>query len=182
VGGWLAAGSATTSYRLGLDRATAHGGMASGHVTARTAAPEGFASFMQVIGGGPYLGKRVRFSAFVKSRGATGGAQLWLRVDGNGGTMAFDNMMNRAITGTTEWRPVSIVLDVPPDASGLALGFLVRGGGEAWVDDASLEVVGSDVPTTNMMMPNADPARADLMRRQYAAAALALANPGFEGP
>jgi hypothetical protein len=118
----------------------------------------------------------------VKSRGATGGAHLWLRVDGNGGTMAFDNMMNRAITGTTEWTPVSIVLDVPPDASGLALGFLVRGGGDAWVDDASLEVVGSDVPTTNMMMPSADPARADLMRRQYAAAALALANPGFEGP
>jgi hypothetical protein len=182
VSGWRAGGSASASYRLGLDTATAHGGTSSGHITARTAAPEGFAGFAQAIGGGPYLGKRVRFAAYVRSRGVTGGAQIWLRVDGNGGLLAFDNMMNRPVTGTTDWTRVSVVLDVPPDASGLALGFLVRGGGEAWVDDASLEIIGSDVPTTNMMMPSADPTRADTMRREYAAAARALANPGFERP
>jgi Periplasmic protease len=179
--GWLVHASAPGNYRLGVDRSVAHGGMSSGHITARTDAPEEFATLTQAIGAGDYRGKRVRFSAFVRSRAVTGGAQLWLRVDGNGGMMAFDNMGRRAITGTTEWTRVSVVLDVPSDASGLALGFLLQGGGEGWVDDAALEVVGSDVPTTNMMTePTSDAAGADAMRRQYATAALTLANPGFE--
>lgn len=182
VSGWLATGSAVDSYRLGIDGATAHDGKSSGHITARGIAPAGFATFLQAIAASSYLGKRVRFSAFVKSRGVTGGAQLWLRVDGNGGTMAFDNMSNRAVTGTTNWTPVSVVLDVPGDAAGLALGFLLQGGGEAWIDDASLEVVGSDVPTTNAVLPSADSSRAEMMRRQYGTAAAVLANPGFEAP
>ncbi len=182
AGGWLANASAPDNYRLGLDRATAHGGASSGHITARTASPVGFATLMQALGAAPYQGKRVRFSAFVKSRGVSGGAQLWVRVDGNGGLMAFDNMVNRPITATTDWTPVSVVLDVPADAAGLALGFLVWGGGEAWIDDASLEVVGPDVLTTNMLPPSADPTKTETMRRQYAVAPLALVNAGFEGP
>jgi hypothetical protein len=180
--GWRAGGSAIDSYRVGLDRVIAHGGASSGHITRRSDTPPGFAGFTQGLGAGPYLGKRVRFSAFVKSRAVSGGAQLWMRIDGNGGVMAFDNMQKRTVTATTDWTRVSIVLDVPADASGVALGFFLQGDGEAWVDDASLEVVGSDVPTTNMMKPSTDSARADAMRRQYAAAALVLANPGFEGP
>ena len=70
-----------------------------------------------------------------------------MRVDGNGGTLAFDNMQSRPIRGTTDWTLVSVVLDVPSDATGIAIGLLLSSPGEAWIDDASLEVVGTDVPT-----------------------------------
>jgi hypothetical protein len=182
VSSWIIRGSAVTEYRIGLDRSVSHGGSSSGHVTARTNTPDGYGTLMQSIRADNFRGKRVRFSAFVKSRSITGGAGLWMRVDGNGGIMAFDNMMNRSLSGTTDWTRVSVVLDVPTDADGLSLGLLLNGGGEAWVDDASLDVVGPDVPTTNMMPPSTNAANAEQTRRMYVAAPLALANPGFEGP
>jgi len=180
--GWNAGGTGIASYRVGVDRSVSHGGTSSGHVTARTNTPEGFATLMQMIRADNFRGKRVRLSAFVKTRSITEGAGLWLRVDGNGGVMAFDNMMNRSISGTTNWTHMSIVLDVPTNADGLSLGLLVHGGGEAWVDDASLDVVGTDVPTTDMMAPSSDPSNAEQTRRMYVAAPVTLVNPGFEGP
>jgi len=37
--------------------------------------------------------------------------------------VAFDNMQDRAIKGTTDWRRYEVVLDVPEDATGIAPGF-----------------------------------------------------------
>ena len=182
VDGWKPAGSATEAYRIGLDRTVAHGGSSSGHVTARTATPDGYATLMQVIRSNDYRGKRVRFSAFVKTRGMSGSTGLWMRVDGNGGILAFDNMLNRSISGTTDWTRVSVVLDVPNEADDIALGLLVNGGGEAWIDDAALEIVSAEVPSTNMQPASPDPSNAEQMRRRYASAPTAMVNPGFEAP
>ncbi len=180
VGGWLTMGSAAESYRVGRDGGTAHGGSSSGHITPRTAMPDGFVTLAQLVKAHNYRGKRVRFSAFVKTRAVTRGAALWMRIDGNGGMLAFDNMTNRLIMRTTDWTRVSVVLDVPADADGMALGILLTGDGEAWIDDASLEVVGPDVPSTNMTSPMPDPSRAEQVRRQYEHAPLVLMNPGLE--
>ena len=82
--------------------------------------PTGFGALSQFIRADDYRGKRVRFSAYVKTHdvsAASSGAGLWMRVDGNGGILAFDNMQNRPIMGTTDWKLVSVVLDVPNDAS-----------------------------------------------------------------
>jgi hypothetical protein len=178
--GWVQFG--TPDFQVGLDRSVAHSGSSSGHVTARSETPNGFGSLSQVIRADNYRGKRVRFSAYVKTRGATGaGVGLWMRVDGNGGIMTFDNMTNRAITGTRDWTAASVVLDVPSDAVGISFGILLMSGGEAWIDDASLEVVGSDVPDTNMMpQGNPDPANAAQQRLSYSTKPLTPLNLGFE--
>ena len=91
-----------------------------------------------------------------------------MRVDGGGGTMAFDNMMNRAVRGTTDWTQTSIVLDVPAEAEGIMFGLILSGSGEAWIDDASLEVVGTDVATTNMVGPTADSSKVAAQRASFA--------------
>jgi C-terminal processing protease CtpA/Prc len=182
VTGWTQFGS-PTAYRIGLDRSTAHSGTASGHVTARSAAPSGFGTLSQTIRADNYLGKRVRLSAYLKTRAVAGsGAGLWMRIDGEGGTLAFDNMQSRPIMGTTDWRLVSVVLDVPTTAVGIALGLLLASPGEAWIDDASLEVVGGDVPITNMMEATSDPNRVTEQRKTYEARPMTPANMGFEPP
>jgi hypothetical protein len=72
-----------------------------------------------------------------------------MRVVGpDGETMSFDNMGDRPITGTTEWRQYRVVLDVPETAELIAFGVLLQGPGRVWIDDVEVEPVSSDIPTT----------------------------------
>ena len=73
-----------------------------------------------------------------------------MRVDGakKDETLAFDNMQDRAIKGTTDWKKYEIVLDVPENSEMVAFGLLLSGKGQVWMDDLQFEVVGKDVPTT----------------------------------
>jgi len=165
--GWMQMGMGT--FRVGLDRSVSHSGEASGRVTAASPAEMEFGSLSQIIRADAYRGKRIRFSAYVKTREAGGnGAVLWMRVDGGGGMMAFDNMMTRGVRGTTDWTQASIVLDVPADAEGILFGLILSGTGEAWIDDASLEAVGTDVASTNMVGPTTDPSKVAAQRASFA--------------
>ncbi len=74
-----------------------------------------------------------------------------MRVDGEGGRqLGFDNMVNRAVKGTTDWKEYSIVLDVPENSKSINYGVLLGGDGEVWFDSFKLEEVGKDVPVTNL--------------------------------
>jgi hypothetical protein len=100
-----------------------------------------------------FLGNRVRLSGFVKSDQVTGWAGLWMRVDGPGSgnarqVLAFDNMYDRPIEGTTGWAQYQVVLDVPATAVNLAYGILLASEGSVWLNGVDLEVVDRMVPTT----------------------------------
>ena len=95
-----------------------------------------------------YRGKRVRLSANLRTEKA-GRAQLWMRIDGPGGrVLAIDDMQSRPLRGTTRWRRYSIVLDVPPEATDISLGFLLAGSGTVWANDFSLNPVPKTMPVT----------------------------------
>ena len=96
-------------------------------------------------------GRRVRFSGFARTESATSGAGLWMRVDQGKRTVQFDNMNDNPITGTTAWQRCAVVLDVPKDATRVCLGVLLMGPGAAWADDLKIEVVGQDVPVTDLL-------------------------------
>ena len=174
-------GSALDAFRVGVDRSVQHGGRASGHITARSPTSAGFGALNQLVRADSYRGKRVRLSAYVRTRDVgMNGAGIWMRVDGNGGMLALDNMLDRAIRGTADWRLVSVVLDVPVDAEGIAFGFLLASSGEAWADDFTLAIVGSDIDVTNSMSGPPDPTQLARQRAMYAAAALVPRNLDFE--
>jgi hypothetical protein len=122
------------------------------------ATSNGFGTLMQLVGAQTYIGKRVRLSMALKTA-AAGRAQVWMRVDGDTSRpLAFDNMDNRPVKGTSDWQEASVVLDVPPKSKLLAYGFFVQGGGKMWVNGQRMEIVGDDVPTTNMaLQPPAAP-------------------------
>ena len=105
---------------------------------------------MQGIKADDYRGKRVRLSGYVKGENIAQYAGLWLRVDGAGYSLNFDNMSNRPIKGTTDWKKYEVVLDVPEESIAIAFGILLRGEGQVWIDDLQLEVVGQDMPTTGL--------------------------------
>jgi hypothetical protein len=76
-----------------------------------------------------------------------------MRVDGSADGTPFDDMSDRWLTGTADWKRLEIVLDVPADASLIDLGVLLTGTGSAWVDDLELAVVDGSVPTTGRVIP-----------------------------
>lgn len=152
--GWYAAGSGHDNYEFSLDTDHFHSGKASGKITAKTKSPQGFGTLLQDFSADQYRGKRMKFSAFVKSENVAGWAGLWMRVEGAGqDVLGFDNMKNRPITGTNDWSEYSIVLDVPQDAKLIGFGMLLSGEGSVWLDDASFDEVSTDTPVTNMEKP-----------------------------
>ncbi len=64
-------------------------------------------------------------------------------------------MGNRPIKGTGDWKRYEIVLDVPGNSINIAFGILLTGKGKVWMDDLQFEVVGKDVPTTDMLKQGA---------------------------
>jgi hypothetical protein len=128
-----------------------------------------------------YRGKRVRLSGYVMTRDVADAAGLWMDVQGGGGSTGFDNMQNRPIRGTSDWTRYDVVLDVPANSAGIGFGFLLQGRGRAWVDDLRLDVVGTDVPSTNMVPKlEADSMKAEAQTRYWANSPKQPVNLDFE--
>ncbi|MBT2546383.1 hypothetical protein J7E99_38410 [Streptomyces sp. ISL-44] len=148
IPGWQLTGDrAFEDYEALLDsEVTRHAGC-SARIDA-TPRARGFATLMQSVDATPFRGQRLRMTAWVRTESVRKAA-IWMRVDGPDGNMlAFDNMFNRPIKGTTGWCQYSIVLNVTPESLMLAFGFMLSGRGRVWADDFSFEEVGLDVPTT----------------------------------
>jgi erythromycin esterase len=150
--GWIKTGSHTHNYEIALDGIVKHGGKVSSHIRHTGASAEGFGTLMQLFKANDYRGKRLRLSAWMKTENADS-AQLWLRLDGTRGMVGFDNMNNRPVRGTVDWKKYEIVLDVATNTVNVAFGVILAGQGQAWVDDFVFEVVGKDVPSSNMLTP-----------------------------
>ncbi len=85
-----------------------------------------------------YRGKRVEFTASLKLDQVEGVSGLWFKATGNDKVVAFDNMEERAPSGTADWKKYSVVLDVPADAQILTIGVYITGGGRVWFADLAL--------------------------------------------
>jgi len=91
-----------------------------------------------------FSGKKIRLTGYIKTENITRGyAGFWMRVDGDTGILAFDNMEAQGITGTTDWKQYSIDLDYKEDeATVIYLGGLMTGDGKMWLDNIELTVDG----------------------------------------
>jgi hypothetical protein len=114
--------------------------------------PRAFGAFAEQIPVYAYRGKRLRISGFLKTIDADRGS-YWMRVTGTDGSIqGFDDMSRRALSGTNDWRPFAIVLDIPRTAQSLIAGLVLQGAGTVWADDVRMDVVGTNVPTTNRII------------------------------
>jgi hypothetical protein len=148
--GWIKSGRNPEDYDMGSDNRVAYTGKSSGYIRSNKADPKSFGTYMQVIDAGEYRGKRLRLSAWVKAENIENWAGVWMRVDRDQRSTAFDNMQDRPIKGTQPWSRHEIVLDVDAKATQIAFGILLSGRGAAWMDDVAFEVVDERVPVTDM--------------------------------
>ena len=183
IPGWGLGGANRNAYFIGLDRETKHGGESSITVRCDSGHCDKFGDIVQTIRADAYLGQRLRLSAWVKGRKA-GHVALWMRVDDpESSQIQFDNMRTRGKSGTFDWRSMYIVLDVPPPGIVIHFGLILAGGGQAWLDDVTLEPVDRKVRSTNLFLGPTRPIDgADAERRAYERSLDHPVNLDFEQP
>jgi hypothetical protein len=149
--GWSVSGDSPYKYEMGLDPTVTYEGRPCVTIKAGED-PSEFAALCQTFKADAYQGKRLRFSAAVRTVDVENRAALFMRVGGAGDKMlAFDNMRDRPITSSSEWAYHAIVLDVAEDAETLVFGALLSLNGQVWMADIHLDVVGLDVPATDLL-------------------------------
>ena len=148
--GWFLAGSDPGSYVSERDSTVTRAGMKSARLGSIHES-KGFGTLMQSVVATEYRGKRIRCSAYVKTRQVSRWAGLWARVDVENSRQptAFDNMFDRPIKGTSDWKRYDVVLDVGENASAVAFGILLDGEGSVWMNDVHFETVDKSVPVTS---------------------------------
>jgi hypothetical protein len=145
--GWFLAGDTPQDYAIGSEPTLLLNGKV--YLKSQVAHPSGFGTLMQAFQGSQYRGKRVRMTATVKAQAVQNWAGLWMRVDGkNQHVLSFDNMQNRPIRGTLDWKQYAIVLDVPQESTGIFFGILLVGPGEVWLENVRFDIVNNTVPKT----------------------------------
>ena len=148
--GWFKAGSKTESYDMGIDKGSGMDGKNAATIKSVDKEIDGYGTLMQSFDPEKFRGKRIRLTGHIKSTNVAEKAGFWLRVGqaNSQNFLAFDNMMDRPIVGTTDWKKYEIVLDVPEAASKISYGALLRGTGQIWFDKLSFEIVDTSTPTT----------------------------------
>ena len=95
-------------------------------------------------------GKRIAVSMWLKTRNVPNWAGAELYVFGAGSRIqAYDDLGDRPIHGTTDWRQYKFVVDVPMDAVMVGALPAIYGAGELWYDDVQIDLVNPDVPITD---------------------------------
>jgi erythromycin esterase-like protein len=87
-------------------------------------------------------GHHVRFSGWICTQDVSDYAGLWWRADAQGGRVAFDNMEQQRVKGTSGWRHYATELDLPANADHIVFGALMSGTGRAWFDSLGIEIDG----------------------------------------
>src|ERR1700712_5382377 len=132
VKGWFLAGSDPNGYNMGVEKDAARNGNVAFLKSIRPIKGNKFGTIMQTFMADEYLGKRVKLTGYIKSSEVKQWAGMWFRIDGgttkkNYKMLGFDNMEDRPIKGTTEWKKYEITLDVPPSGVDIAFGVLLCG-------------------------------------------------------
>lgn len=138
--GWFKWGT----YHLTID-SLSHSGQFAGKISS----DEGGKDFGSIAYSIPsnFSGEKITLEGYIKTRDVEGFAGLLLRIDGNGKSLAFDNMQNQQVNGTREWQKYSITLDYPEAGEHIYVAGLLSGKGEAWFDDFVVTIDGRDIQT-----------------------------------
>ena len=136
---WYKAGSAKHSYYMGLDSSTVTNGAMASTIRSLTKRVDGFGTIATSVDAKAFVGKEIRLSGYLKTKGVKRFAGFWLRIDGEKNeTLFIENMQSRNIKGDTPWKQYSIQTDVPAEVVSIYYGALLDDGGQLWFADVNL--------------------------------------------
>ncbi|MGG7035489.1 MAG: S41 family peptidase [Flavobacterium sp.] len=154
--GWTTFGS--SNYSLSIDSTTTKSGKYSACIEFK----EGDPNFKALGFTLPknYSGKKITLTGYIKTENVTGGfAGLCVRIDP---AIAFDNMQNRGIKGTSDWTKYAITLPMNPEKTEqIAIGAVLAGKGKIWIDDFTVTVDGKDIKSLKPFERKLLPAQKD---------------------
>jgi len=158
--GWHA--EPTDEFEVGLDQKEKHSGTRCAYIKSIVPAPKDaiFSQLMQRFAADNYLGKRVKLSAWLKTKLKSGNARLWIGTKMTDGTWergCMDGMHDRPIKKDTKWTKYDLVVEVPKSSTEIMFGVLLSGKGQIWLDDVSFETVVTDVPLTGDYVKTMEP-------------------------
>lgn len=183
LNGWSSASTGITSkaYLMGIDNGVQFQGQRSVSVQSQEGLvkPDSHGAVIQNAFG--YQGRRVRFSAWMRSADVKQWAGAFLRVDAEGTERFFGSGRSDlkpedlpfgagSSAAQDRWAEVSIVADVPNTPMAMvSMGAMVVGEGKVWLSTMKFEEVGLDVPLTpariGMPLPTTAQREAESRRR-----------------
>ena len=94
-----------------------------------------------------YSGENIQLEGYIKTKNVREGfAGLFLKIESEKGfNLAFKNMEEVNLIGTNDWKKYSISIPYPENAEYIFIGGLLSGKGEAWFDNFSVKIDGSDI-------------------------------------
>lgn len=153
IPGWIITGSMHKLYSVLMDQENNYNGGKSVVIKSKAEILEAgaFCTMFQQFKAAAYIGKRVRFSGYLKTEEVKEWGGIWMRINSTtADILKIDNMQDRPIKETTDWTYYSIVLDVPENSAIINIGLLLNGTGKLWASGLSFEVVDKSVSTTDV--------------------------------
>lgn len=148
VRGWATNCRDSRDYDFGVDQEMQRQGLPSAYIVSKTDNGRDFALVFNDLSATDYVGKRMKLSAFLKTQDVADWAAIFMRVDGVNKVLGFDNMEDRPVKGTQDWKEYSVVLDVPKEAKQLRVGAMLAGNGKVWINSVKFEPAAPDTPVT----------------------------------
>lgn len=134
IPGWtLSQHAGVAAYEMTEDATTPFAGHSSFRL--RRTRPQVFGLLFQEVPIDPHAGKMLELSAMART--ADVGPLGWVvYIDVPGGRETAT-----PLTGTTDWRSVSVRVKVPADTHRVSIGAMLLDSGTGWLDDVQLRVV-----------------------------------------
>lgn len=138
-------------YEMGVDEQVLYQGSRSLTLRGQGQTDTSYAAAMQYVSSKGYKGKKVRFSGVLRTSGIDTWAGIWVRSDSVGHDIFSGDVAPPGMGGTRampQWTPVSVVVEVGPNDSQVAMGLALVGNGQAWLSDLKFEMVDDTTPVT----------------------------------
>jgi hypothetical protein len=144
--GWEISGGARRGYSVEADPTVTR----DGHATLRLAPlaeTAGYATFMRLIDAAPFQGRRVRITAFTRTRGATRRVDFWARTMGLTAPRdpALKSSDGVSLGADDDWQRHELLIDVQAGALQLQYGVGLDGPGTLWLDEPTIAIVEPEV-------------------------------------
>ena len=141
-------------YALKIDTTEKKSGDRSILIAPLAARPDGSFGAVAMTIPTSYEGSAIELRGSLKLHDvADGFAGLWMRIEGDGGMLQFDNMQSQGLNGTADWKEYSIKLPLSADANKITIGALLTGKGQLWVDDFQVLIDGKDIASAKVRPP-----------------------------
>jgi hypothetical protein len=138
--GWFLSGDTPDEYNVGEDKKVVYKNVSSGFIRSKRNHAKGFGTLMQQVDITRHTGKKLRLSAAVKTEDVKNWAGLWVRIDdADRQILWFDNMQDRPIKGTINWKKFKTSFTVPKESTTLSFGVLLVGAGSVWINNVSFD-------------------------------------------